>query len=51
MFEFGGDSYVYAENGTADVLVQLVGVAGTGLVEASAATTAAAGRILFLDIT
>ncbi len=51
MFEFGGDSYVYAENGTADVLVQLVGVTGaTGLVEAGAATTAAAGRILFLDI-
>ncbi len=51
VFEFGGDSYVYAENGTADVLVQLVGVTGaTGLVEAGAATTAAAGRILFLDI-
>jgi len=49
-FQFGADSYVFAQNGTADVLVQLVGVAGTSLVEVSGATTASAGAILFADM-
>ncbi len=48
-FQFGSDTYVYAENGTADLLVRLVGVAGTSLVEASAATTASAGAIIFSE--
>ncbi len=53
-FEFGGDTYVFADNGTTgqDVLVKLVGVTGaTGLVEVSAATTSTtAGAILYADI-
>jgi len=50
-FQFGSDTYVYAQNGSADVLVQLVGVTGaTSLVEVGAATTASAGAILYADI-
>lgn len=51
-FEFGGDTYVFAENAAQDVLVKLVGVTGaTGLVEVSAATTSTtAGAILYADI-
>ncbi|MDO8272459.1 MAG: hypothetical protein Q7U82_11185, partial [Gammaproteobacteria bacterium] len=51
-FEFGGDTYVFAENAAQDVLVKLVGVTGaTGLVEVSGATTATvAGAILYADI-
>ncbi|MFZ5472459.1 MAG: beta strand repeat-containing protein [Pseudomonadota bacterium] len=50
-FQFGSDTYVYAQNGTADLLVQLVGVTGaTSLVEVSNSTTASAGAILFADL-
>ncbi|QJY32164.1 calcium-binding protein [Diaphorobacter sp. JS3050] len=49
-FQFGSDTYVFAQNGTADVLVQLVGVAGSSLVEVSGATTASAGAILYADL-
>jgi len=50
-FEFGTDTYVFAQNGTDDVLVKLVGVTGaTGLVEGVAATTAAAGSIVFWSV-
>jgi sugar phosphate isomerase/epimerase len=51
-FEFGGDTYVFAENAAQDVLVKLVGITGaTGLVEVSAATTSTtAGAILYADI-
>lgn len=49
-FRFGSDTYVFAQNGTADVLVQLVGIAGTSLVEVSNSTTASAGAILFADL-
>lgn len=50
-FEFAGDTYVYAENGTADILVELDGLTGAkSLVEISGATTAAAGSILYADI-
>lgn len=46
-FQFGSDTYVFMQNGNADVLVELVGVSGaTGLVSASGSTTAAAGSIL-----
>jgi Ca2+-binding RTX toxin-like protein len=51
-FEFGGSTYVFAENGAQDVLVQLVGVTGSsGLVEVTggANATAAVGSILFGD--
>lgn len=50
MFNFGSDTYVFVENGTADLLIQLVGVTGTSLVEVSAATTAAAGAVLYADV-
>jgi len=50
-FEFSGNTYVFAENGAADVFVSLVGVTGaTSLVETSATTTAAIGTILFADV-
>jgi hypothetical protein len=49
-FVFAGDTYVFAENGGADVLVQLTGVAATSLVEVTATTTATAGAVLFADI-
>ena len=50
-FEFSGNTYVFAENGDADVFVSLVGVTGaTSLVETSATTTAAIGTILFADV-
>ena len=50
-FQYGSDTYVFAQNGAQDVLVQLVGVTGTGLVEVTggANITAAAGSILFGD--
>ncbi len=50
-FQFGSDTYVFAQNGTADVFVQLVGVTGvTSLVEVSNSTTAAANAILYADL-
>ncbi|MGV8900580.1 MAG: beta strand repeat-containing protein [Burkholderiaceae bacterium] len=50
-FQFGGNTYVYAENGAQDVLINLAGVTGaTSLVEITGSTTAAAGSILFADI-
>ncbi|MDA0897254.1 MAG: hypothetical protein O3A71_10605, partial [Proteobacteria bacterium] len=50
-FEFSGNTYVFAENGAADVFVSLVGVTGaTSLVETSNATTAAIGAILYSDV-
>jgi S-layer protein len=50
-FQFGTNTFVYAENGALDVLVQLTGVSGaTGLVEISGATTAAVGSIMYADI-
>jgi len=50
-FEFGGDTYVFAENGATDVLVKLVGVTGAaGLLDANGTTTTAANTILFTDI-
>ena len=50
-FEFSGNTYVFAENGDADVFVSLVGVTGaTSLLETSATTTAAIGTILFADV-
>ena len=50
-FQFGSDTYIFGENGGSDVFIKLVGVTGAaGLVEASAATTAAAGSIIFADI-
>ncbi len=48
-FQFGADTYVFGQHGAQDVLVQLVGVAATGLVLAGAATTAAAGSVLIGD--
>lgn len=46
-FQFGSDTYVFVQNGTADVLVELVGVSGaTALAAVSNSTTAAAGTIL-----
>lgn len=50
-FEFSGNTYIFAENGAADVFVSLVGVTGaTSLVETSNATTAAIGAILYADV-
>ena len=50
-FQFGSNTYVFAENGAQDVLVNLEGVTGaTSLIEITGATTAAAGSILFADI-
>ena len=50
-FEFGGDTYVYGQNGSADVLVQLVGVTGAAaLAEGGAATTGVANTIHYLDL-
>ncbi|TFW30834.1 DUF4214 domain-containing protein [Duganella callida] len=47
-FQFGSDTYVFVQNGAADVLVELVGVSGaSALVKASGSTTADAGTILF----
>lgn len=48
-FVFGGDTYVFAQNGAQDVLVQLVGVQATSLVLASAAVTASAGALIIGD--
>lgn len=49
-FVYGGDTYVFAQNGaTGDTLVQLVGVAATSLVLASATTTATAGAVIIGD--
>jgi len=50
-FEFGGDTYIYGENGDADLFIELDGVTGVkSLVEISGATTASANSILFSDI-
>ena len=50
-FEFSGNTYVFAENGAADVFIGLVGVTGsTALVETSSSTTAAIGSILYSDV-
>jgi len=50
-FQFGNNTYVFAENGAQDVLVNLEGVTGaTSLIEITGTTTAAAGSILFADI-
>lgn len=50
-FQFGSDTYVYAQNGNTDMMVQLVGVTGAAsLVEVSNSTTAAANSILYADI-
>ena len=50
-FEFGGDTYIYGENGDADLFIELDGVTGaTSLVEISGATTASTNSILFADI-
>lgn len=48
-FQFGTSTYVFAQNGAQDVFVELAGVTAVGLVGVSAATTAAAGSILFGD--
>jgi Ca2+-binding RTX toxin-like protein len=48
-FEFGGNTYVFAENGAVDVLVELTNVTGvTGLVLATASTSAAIGDIFII---
>jgi hypothetical protein len=51
-FEFGGDTYVYGENGANDMLINLDGVTGaSSLVEISGGgTTASVNSILFADI-
>jgi S-layer protein len=50
-FQFGTNTFVFAQDAANDVLVQLVGVTGaTGLVETSGATTAAVGTIMYADI-
>lgn len=49
-FVFGSDTYVYAQNGAQDLLMQVAGVAATSLVLVGAATTADAGAILIGDI-
>ena len=48
-FQFGSDTYVFGQNGTQDVLVQLVGVSASHLVLASGATTALAGSVVIGD--
>ena len=48
-FQFGADTYVFAQNGAQDVLVDLAGVTAVALVGVSNSTTAAAGSILFGD--
>lgn len=48
-FVFGSDTYVYAQNGAQDLLMQVAGVAATSLVLVGAATTADAGAILIGD--
>ena len=50
-FQFGANTYVFAQNGAQDVFVELAGVTAIGLVgvTAGATTTAAAGSILFGD--
>ena len=51
-FEFSGDTYVFAQNGAHDVLVELDGVTGAAaLLEVSNATTAVDNTILYADIT
>jgi S-layer protein len=50
-FQFGTNTFVFAQDAANDVLVQLVGMTGaTGLVETSGATTAAVGTIMYADI-
>lgn len=50
-FEFGGDSYVFAQNGSADVLVKLVGVTGAAaLAEGGATSTGVANTIWYVDV-
>jgi len=48
-FVFGSDTYVFAQNGAQDALVQLVGVSAGSLVLAGAATTASAGAVIIGD--
>jgi len=48
-FEFGGDTYIFAENGTDDVLIELDGVTGAAaLLEAAVATVD--NTILYSDV-
>lgn len=50
-FAFGSDTYVFGQNGSADVLVKLAGISGAAaLAEGGAATTGVANTIYFLDI-
>jgi len=50
-FQFGSDTYVFSQAGTADLLVKLVGVTGAAsLVEASNSTTAVANSIVYFDV-
>ncbi len=48
-FVFGGHTYVFAQNGAQDVLVQLVGVSATSLVLAAVGTAASAGAVIIGD--
>lgn len=48
-FQFGTNTYVFAQNGAQDVFVELAGVTAVSLVGVGGATTAAAGSILFGD--
>jgi len=48
-FIFGGDTYVFAQNGAQDVLVQLVGVQASALVLTTGTLTTAAGTLLIGD--
>ena len=50
-FEFSGDTYVFAQNGAQDVLVELDGLTGAAaLLEVSNSTTAVDNTILYSDI-
>ncbi|TCS98797.1 S-layer protein [Tepidimonas ignava] len=48
-FVFGGDTYVFGQNGAQDILVQLVGVQASALALAAASATYAAGTLLIGD--
>jgi hypothetical protein len=50
-FEFGGSTYVFAQNGANDVLTKLDGVTGAAaLVELSGTTSNVANAIYYFDI-
>ncbi|UQG60150.1 DUF4214 domain-containing protein [Marinobacter sp. M3C] len=50
-FEFGGDTYVFGQNGAVDSLVELSDVTGaTGLVDITGAITADVGSIMFENV-